>query len=94
MDDLESVEDADFTVIQRSETVLDLAEWIYEYILLSLPIQKVHGEDSNGHSMCNPEALKYLNLAEEDTKTKEEEQRRSNLWKGLDQFKNLEDNNN
>jgi uncharacterized metal-binding protein YceD (DUF177 family) len=94
VEDPESVEDADFTVIQRSETVIDLAEWIYEYILLSLPIQKLHGEDSDGRSMCNPEALKYLTTTEEDIEALGEEKRTSNLWKGLDRLKNLEDNNN
>lgn len=35
---------------------LDLAQWIYESVLLSLPLQRVHADQTD----CNPEVIKYI----------------------------------
>lgn len=40
---------------------LDLAQYFYESIHLSLPIKRVHPDDENGNSTCDPEMLKKLN---------------------------------
>src|SRR5690606_29922723 len=53
----ESEEDDDVVFIPKSETIIDVADWIYEYLMLSIPFQKIHGNDENGNSLCNPEAL-------------------------------------
>ncbi|MDR0725556.1 MAG: DUF177 domain-containing protein [Prevotellaceae bacterium] len=39
---------------------IDLTLYVYESICLALPIQRVHGNDENGKSLCNPEMLKYI----------------------------------
>lgn len=54
-------EDEDVYIIPRQEHQVNIAQHIYDYINLSIPIKKVHPEDSNGKSTCNPEALKRLN---------------------------------
>ena len=58
-------------VISEQEHELDLAQHIYEFINLSLPIKKVHKIDKNGNSLCNKEMLKKLNklTVDEETKT-------------------------
>jgi len=76
----ESEEDDDVVFLPKSETVIDISNWIYEYLLLSIPYQKIHGEDDNGQSLCNPEALKLL----EKYKNNAEENIRNKNWKGLD----------
>lgn len=52
--------DEDFVCLARSEEKLDLAYFIYEMVILSLPIRRVHPEDEDGNSMCNPEVVKYI----------------------------------
>ena len=38
-----------------SDADLDLSQVVYDYVCLSLPVQRVHGEGG-----CNPDAIKYL----------------------------------
>jgi uncharacterized metal-binding protein YceD (DUF177 family) len=48
-------------VLSFSEHEFDLKQYLYEYILLSLPYRKVHPNDKKGKSLCNKEMLKKLN---------------------------------
>lgn len=75
-------EDADVVYIPRSETVIDISKWIYEFVLLSVPLQRVHPDKPDGSAGCNPEALKLLGqLSEPDGSTKKD------IWKGLEALK-------
>lgn len=47
-------------VISRGENELDLAHYIYEFILLALPISPLHPDLENGQRGCNPEILRLL----------------------------------
>lgn len=88
-------DDADIVFINRNETVIDISEWIYEFIQLSLPIQSVHGETEEGLSLCNAKALEVLeahSIEEEYQQDAEEEeeppqQNAKDIWKDLDKFK-------
>ncbi len=47
-----------------------MAQYFYEYILLALPIQRIHPNDSRGNSTCDPEMLSKLKehtVIEEDS---------------------------
>jgi uncharacterized metal-binding protein YceD (DUF177 family) len=33
---------------------------MYEYIVLSLPVQRIHPDDENGRSGCDPDMLEKL----------------------------------
>jgi uncharacterized metal-binding protein YceD (DUF177 family) len=88
-DDAEDIEDEDDVVfIPRSETVIDVSGWVYEFLLLSVPLQHIHPTDTNGISGCNPEALKLLDQLSESETT---EQATKTLWKGLDALKEADD---
>ena len=39
---------------------VEVGTLIYEYIVLSIPIKRVHPNDENGFSQCDPEMLKKL----------------------------------
>ena len=71
----EPEDEADVAFIPRHETVIDISGWIYEFVLLSLPLQRVHPD-----SGCNPEALRLLSQlsAAEDMQQPERD-----IWKGL-----------
>ncbi len=81
----EQEEDPDVYYIARGESHLHLADWIYEFINLSIPLQKMCKENEKGESTCNKEVLEKLKKMEpqvqKDTPL---------VWKGLDRFKNLE----
>ncbi|MCB0701001.1 MAG: DUF177 domain-containing protein, partial [Chitinophagaceae bacterium] len=53
-------DDADVVFIPRSETVIDTREWIYEFLMLSIPLQRVHPDKAEGEPGCDPEVLKLL----------------------------------
>ncbi|HZL76395.1 MAG TPA: DUF177 domain-containing protein [Bacteroidales bacterium] len=52
--------DPDIITLPADENELDLRQYFYEYILLAMPIQRVHPVDENGKSACDPEMLKKL----------------------------------
>jgi uncharacterized metal-binding protein YceD (DUF177 family) len=47
-------------VIPDTAHEIDLAPFLYEYIHLLLPVRRVHPDERNGQSGCNPEVLKKL----------------------------------
>jgi len=60
-----------------------VGNWIYEFVLLSFPIQKMCSEKEMGGPQCNKEVLEKLKAME----VKEEHTNANQLWKGLEQFK-------
>lgn len=82
-EDAENIEeDADVVFIPRSETVIDMSNWIYEFVMLSIPLQRVHPDRADGTPGCNPEALKLLNQLSEPDETP-----KNDIWKGLEALK-------
>ena len=80
----EQEEDPDVYYISRGESHLHMADWIYEFVNLSIPLQKMCKVEEMG-AKCNSEVLEKLRKMEEQA------QKDSNtVWKGLDRFKNLE----
>ena len=77
-------EDADVFYIAKSESHIEVSDCLYEFVMLSIPMQHVCGNDANGKSLCNEEVLKKL----ETMQVKSEEQQGNSIWKGLDKFKN------
>ena len=57
----EYVEETDeIIVIPSSSNEINVAQYIYEYIHLALPIRRVHPQDNDGNSTCNADMLKQL----------------------------------
>lgn len=77
-------EDPDVYYISRTESILDISEWIYEFVNLSIPLQRMCPEDEIGGSQCNKEALEMLKKM-----NVENNQSTNPIWKDLDKFKNL-----
>ena len=82
----EEEDDPDVYYIGKGESHLNVADWIYEFINLSIPMQRMCKEDENGKSQCNPEVLEKLRKMEEEAKSSQS----NTVWKGLDQFKDLQ----
>jgi uncharacterized metal-binding protein YceD (DUF177 family) len=58
-------------VLSQNEFEIDLTQYIYEYIHLSLPYRRLHPDDDNGKSTCNKDMIKKLEeyLMDEKVKT-------------------------
>jgi uncharacterized metal-binding protein YceD (DUF177 family) len=82
----EQEEDPDVYYIDRGESHLDVASWIYEFINLSIPMQKVCGYDKMNGPHCNKSALDML----EKLGTVDTEKHSNPIWKGLEKFKDLD----
>jgi uncharacterized metal-binding protein YceD (DUF177 family) len=52
--------DDDDTIASDDNGFVDLAQYLYESVCLSLPMQRLHPVDSEGHSTCNPKMLAKL----------------------------------
>ncbi|NCI47029.1 YceD family protein [Sediminibacterium soli] len=80
-------DDPDVYYISRGESHLYVSDWIYEFINLSIPLQKMCLEEEKGGPGCNKEVLEKLKEMEAGTKQPEST---NTVWKGLDKFKNLD----
>lgn len=81
-------DDPDVYYISRGESHIDVEEWIYEFINLSIPMHKTCSYEKMDGPDCNPAALDMLKKMEPE----ENEKKENPIWKGLEKFKNLEDN--
>ena len=82
----EQEEDPDVYYISRGESHLDIKNWIYEFVNLSIPMQKTCEYENMDGPYCNPAAREMLKSMRRD------ENAASNpIWKGLVKFKDLED---
>lgn len=78
----EDEENPDVFYIARTESHLYIKEWIYEFIILSIPMHKMCSESEMGGPHCNKEVLEKL------AKMNPQQADNKNIWKGLDKFRN------
>jgi len=81
----EQEEDPDVYYISRSESHLHVAEWIYEFINLSIPMQKTCEFADMSGPHCNPSARDMLKKINDEIN-----QQQNPVWKGLEKFKDLD----
>jgi uncharacterized protein len=67
----ESYEETDeLYILSEHESEIDLSQFIYEFIHLSLPYKRIHPLNKKGKPTCNPEMLERLNtLSVDEDKT-------------------------
>ena len=59
--DTETSDDVDVLFLPEDAYQIDLAQWMYEYVVLSIPMQHIHPEGG-----CDPEMLKYISEEHQD----------------------------
>lgn len=84
----EQEEDPDMYYIAQSDSHVDVANWIYEFIVLSIPLQKACEFEKMDGPHCNSEAMDMLKKME--PKEIEKKPAENPIWKGLEKFKDLE----
>lgn len=82
----EQEEDPDVYYISRGESHIDVKDWIYEFINLSIPMQKTCEYENMDGPYCNPAARELLNNMRPD-----ENSGMNPIWKELEKFKGLEE---
>jgi uncharacterized metal-binding protein YceD (DUF177 family) len=58
--------EGDIMWVAPGESVIDLEQYIYESIVLSLPLHRVHPEDVHGQPLCNPAMLERFKIVTEE----------------------------
>jgi len=74
--------DDNIIIIPRGDSRFNFAQYIYEFAVLSIPYKKVHPENENDESGCDPEMIKRLN----DLRVEEKNDTYDPRW---DKLKNL-----
>jgi len=65
----EEGEDDEIVYIPEETGQFDISHYLYEFISLLVPMRRVHPEDEEGISLCNPEVIKRLNQYSSHTGT-------------------------
>ena len=79
----EQEEDPDVFYLSRTESHMDVSNWLYDFVLLSVPMQRMCAKEKMGGPQCNTEVLEKLKEMESRTM----ENNANTIWKGLDKFK-------
>ena len=58
--------EGDIMWLSPGESAIDLEQYIYESVVLSLPLQRVHPEDVHGQPLCNPAMLERFKIVTEE----------------------------
>ena len=63
--------DPEIITLPRDENELDLKQYLYEFIYLALPIQRIHPDNADGISTCLPVMLQKMkeHLVEKENST-------------------------
>ena len=77
----ETEDDPDIHYISRTESHLHVADWIYEFVTLSIPMQRSCKEEEIGGPQCNKEVLEMLKKMEDVNKGN------NPLSQGLEKFR-------
>ncbi|MEP6746222.1 MAG: DUF177 domain-containing protein [Bacteroidota bacterium] len=83
----EQEEDPDVYYISRGDSHLHVADWIFEFVNLSIPMQRMCSEEKMGSQYCDNDVLDMLRKGEDEPNGSE-----NPIWKGLDKLKKNLDN--
>src|SRR5258705_5880511 len=78
-------EDPDIYYIGKGESHISVANWIYEFINLSIPMYKTCSYENMDGPYCNKEAMEMLKRLETG-----KEKNENPIWKDLEKFKDLD----
>ena len=81
-------DDPDVYYISHGESHIDVSNWIYEFINLSIPMYKTCSFEKMDGPYCNKSALDMLKKLEAEERKNEKKE--NPIWKGLEKFKDLD----
>ena len=87
-DDLGKEDTDEVVYIGSEETMFNIAEVLYEFVSLSIPLSKTIDCEENDRKFCDQKVLKiYDRLAEDVEKAEQEDKEESNIWDDLKDIK-------
>lgn len=60
LSDKETSDDENVVILPENAFKIDLAQWMFEFVAVSMPIRCIHPDDAEGNTTCNPDMLKYI----------------------------------
>ncbi len=73
----------DVIMIHRDDHEIEVGQYMYEFILLALPYQRIHPDDEEGISGCNPEMIRKLEEHQAKEEKKDQTDPRWDSLKGI-----------
>lgn len=73
----------EFIILERHASEINIADYLYEFINLAVPIIHVHPDDENGKATCNEEVLKLLKKLSVGEEKEQKEDPRWDILKKL-----------
>ncbi len=58
--------DGDIIWVSPAEDCIELGQYIYESVVLSLPLRRVHPDDESGNPSCDPDMLSRFRIVTEE----------------------------
>lgn len=58
-------DESNIVYLKEGNNSINIAEMLYELLMLSIPMRKIHPLNEDGSYSCNAEVLKYLQLGED-----------------------------
>lgn len=83
--DTEQSDDEEVVILPEKATQIDLAQWLYEYVAVAMPIQVLHPDDPSGAPTCDPEMMQFL--SNEDDTTSSHDTDPDPRWAALEALK-------
>ena len=77
-------DEAELIYLHPNDFQVEIAQYIYEFVILSLPIRRVHPDGEDGESLCDPVMIKKLEELRYHGKTSDEPE--DPRWKELKKF--------
>jgi uncharacterized protein len=68
----EEAEEADVIYINPEDQKLDVSKYVYEFIILAIPIIKVYNCEDDENKPCNEEMLRYLDRTSQEPQQEDE----------------------
>jgi uncharacterized metal-binding protein YceD (DUF177 family) len=81
----EEEQEDDIWMMDENTYEIDLFHFVYESVVLALPIRIVHEDDADGHPTCDPEVMRKL--VEMNAENVEKEQGTDPRWDALKNIK-------
>lgn len=73
----------DVIMIHKDDHEIDVGQFIYEYIVLALPLKKIHPGQGKGVQACNPEMIRKLDAHRGNRVNKDRTDPRWDVLKGI-----------
>ena len=77
-------DEAELIYLHPNDFQVEIAQYIYEFVILSLPIRRIHPDGEDGESLCDPVMIKKLEELRYHGKTSDEPE--DPRWKELKKF--------